>query len=229
MLRGRLGPAFHPGSGACFEAPVVVAGFDHGAGMGEAVEQRGGHLGIAEDGGSFPEAFPEGEGRGDDDRGLLVKLADQVEQELSSGLSEGQMAQLIHDAEVEAHQMSGQSSSAVGAGLGVQLVDQIHDVEDAATGSLANDRPRDADGDLGLACAHPAPVPVPPTGTTLRCRFGNSPRARSRTRVSLTGVPSQVNFSISGATGSPTTVVWYLTERAFFSLISAAGRSLTTL
>lgn len=33
-----------------FEAPAVVAGFDDVAMVGNAVEQRGGHLGVAKDG-----------------------------------------------------------------------------------------------------------------------------------------------------------------------------------
>ena len=36
------------GSAAVFEAPTFVAGLDDVAVMGDAVEQRGGHLGIAE-------------------------------------------------------------------------------------------------------------------------------------------------------------------------------------
>ena len=63
-------------SGAVFGAPGLVAGFDDLAMMGEAVEQRGGHLGITEDAGSFAE----GEVGGDDDRRALVKLADEVEE-----------------------------------------------------------------------------------------------------------------------------------------------------
>jgi len=43
--------------------------------MRDAVEQGGGHLGIAEDGGPLAE----GQVGGDDDRGLFVELADQVE------------------------------------------------------------------------------------------------------------------------------------------------------
>jgi hypothetical protein len=39
--------------------------------MGEAVEERGGHLGIAEDG----RPFAEGEIGGDDHRGLLIEAA----------------------------------------------------------------------------------------------------------------------------------------------------------
>ena len=45
--------------------------------MGEAVEERGGHLGIAEDRGPFAEA----EVRGDDDAGAFVKLAQQMEEQ----------------------------------------------------------------------------------------------------------------------------------------------------
>ena len=43
-------------SGSVLEAPVFVAGFDDLAVMGEPVEERGGHLGITEDGGPFAEA-----------------------------------------------------------------------------------------------------------------------------------------------------------------------------
>ena len=59
------------GSGAVLEAPALVAGLDDLAVVGQAVEQRGGHLGVAEDG--WP--FAEGEVGGDDDRGALVEPA----------------------------------------------------------------------------------------------------------------------------------------------------------
>ena len=45
--------------------------------MGKAIEQRGGHLGIAEHAGPFAEA----EVGGDDNAGLLVELAEQMEQQ----------------------------------------------------------------------------------------------------------------------------------------------------
>jgi hypothetical protein len=45
--------------------------------VGEAIEQRGGHLGVAKD----ARPFAEGEGRRHDDRGALVEAADQVKQE----------------------------------------------------------------------------------------------------------------------------------------------------
>ena len=44
--------------------------------MGQAIEQRGGHLGIAEDAGPFAEA----EVGGDDDAGAFVEFAEQVEE-----------------------------------------------------------------------------------------------------------------------------------------------------
>ena len=45
--------------------------------MSEAVEKRGCHLGVTEDGGPFAEA----EICGDDDAGALVELAEKMEQQ----------------------------------------------------------------------------------------------------------------------------------------------------
>ena len=50
--------------------------------VSEPVEERGGHLGITEDRGPFAE----GQVGGDDDRGLLLETADQMEQQLAAGL-----------------------------------------------------------------------------------------------------------------------------------------------
>jgi len=69
------------------EAVAVVAGFDDVAAVGEPVEQRRGHLGVAEDGGPFGEA----EVGGDDQAGLFVELADQVEEQGAAGLRERQV------------------------------------------------------------------------------------------------------------------------------------------
>ena len=66
--------------------------------MSETVEQCCRHLRIAEDARPFTECEI---GR-DDDRGSLVEAADHVEQQLSSGLGEGQIAQFVEDDEVEA-------------------------------------------------------------------------------------------------------------------------------
>ena len=61
--------------------------------VGEPVEERGGHLGIAEDG----RPFAEGEVGRDEDRYPLVQLADQMEQELAAGLGEREVAKLIEE------------------------------------------------------------------------------------------------------------------------------------
>jgi hypothetical protein len=58
---------------------TVVAGFDDVAVVGEPAEQRRGHLGVAEDG----RPLAEGQVGGNDHRGLLVELADQVEEQLA--------------------------------------------------------------------------------------------------------------------------------------------------
>ncbi|MNY44013.1 hypothetical protein D3C86_1790050 [compost metagenome] len=58
-----------------FESEAVVSGFEDVAMMREAVEQRGGHLGIAEDAGPLAEA----QVGGDDDARVLVELAQQME------------------------------------------------------------------------------------------------------------------------------------------------------
>ncbi len=52
--------------------------------MGQAVQERCRHLGIAK----YRRPFAEGKVRRDDDRGALVEPADKVEEELTSGLRE---------------------------------------------------------------------------------------------------------------------------------------------
>ena len=61
--------------------------------MGEAVQQGRGHLGVAED----LHPFAKVEVGGDDERGLLVELADQVEQQRAARVGERQVAQLVED------------------------------------------------------------------------------------------------------------------------------------
>ena len=62
--------------------------------VGEPIEGRGGHLGVA---GKDAGPLAEGKIGRDDDRGLLVEATDEVEQELSAGLSEGQVAEFVED------------------------------------------------------------------------------------------------------------------------------------
>jgi hypothetical protein len=83
-------PQFCNGNGrVATQAPLrhLVVGFDELAVMGQAVEERRGHLGVAEDG----RPFAEGEVGCDDDRGAFVEAVDQVEEQLSAGLREGQI------------------------------------------------------------------------------------------------------------------------------------------
>ena len=85
------------GSGPVLEAPAFVAGFDDVAAVSEPVEQGGGHLGIAE----HRRPFAEGQIGRDDDRGAFVEPADEMEEQLTAGLGEWQVAKLVEDDEVE--------------------------------------------------------------------------------------------------------------------------------
>ena len=129
------------------EAPAFVAGFDDLAVVCQAVEQRGGHLRVAEDGGPFAK----GEIGRDDDRGPLVKLADQVEQELSAGLGERKIAKFVEDQEVEAGDQVRGPALSFGPGFGVELVHEVDDVEEPAPAAVSDTGARDADREMGLA------------------------------------------------------------------------------
>jgi hypothetical protein len=86
-----------PVSGAVLEAPALVACLDDIAVMSETVELWGGHLWIAED----ARPFAEDEIGGDDHQGVLVEAADGVEQQLPTGLGEGQIAEIVEHDEVQ--------------------------------------------------------------------------------------------------------------------------------
>ena len=115
--------------------------------MSEAIEESGRHLGVAEDAGPFAE----GKVGGDDDGGLLVEPADQVEEELTAGLGKGQIAEFVEDDEVLSGQVAGHAALSAGAALGLELVDQIDDVEEAAAGAVADAGTSNGDGEMGLA------------------------------------------------------------------------------
>jgi hypothetical protein len=107
--------------------------------------------------------------------------------------------------------------------LGLEPIDQIDDVEEAPTRSVADESTGNGDGQMRLARTGAADE----DGIAL---IGDEvPVARSRTRVSLTGVSVKWKSSISLASGSLATVGWYLMERACFSAISADSRSPTIL
>jgi len=94
---------------AVLEAPTVVAGLDDVAMMGQPIEHGGCHLGVAE------HLRPIGEGQigGDQQRRVLIKFADQVEQQPSAGLTEWQIAEFVDD-EIVAQQLLGQPAAATG-------------------------------------------------------------------------------------------------------------------
>ena len=102
--------------------------------VGEAIEQCGRHLGIAEDAGPFAER----QVGGDDDRGALVEPADQMEEQLPASLGEGQIAEFIEDDEVEPGEVVGDPALFAATMLGLQAVDQIDNVVEAAARAVAD-------------------------------------------------------------------------------------------
>ena len=140
-------PGHRQRSGAVLETPAFVAGLDDVAVVGQAVEQGGRHLWIAKD----ARPIAEGEIGGDDDRGALVEPADQMEQQLTAGLGEGEIAEFIEDDEVKAREIIGEPSLAASAAFGLELVDEIDGGEEAAARPGANAASRDSDGEMCLA------------------------------------------------------------------------------
>jgi hypothetical protein len=158
--------------------------------MGEAVEQGRCHLGIAEN----ARPFAEGEIRGDEDRGALVEATDQMEEQLSAGLGEGEIAEFVEDDEVEPGEMIGDTALPAGSSLGFELVDEIDGGEEASARSRSYAASRDGDGQMRLACA--------PTRTTLRCWAMKAPPARSRTSASLISASLNTKSSTSWPTAA---------------------------
>ena len=62
---------------ARLEAETVVAGFDDVTMMGQAIEERRRHFGVAKNSGPFAEA----QVCGDDDTGALIEFAEQVKEQ----------------------------------------------------------------------------------------------------------------------------------------------------
>src|SRR5262249_13409287 len=134
-------------SGAVLEAPAFVAGLGDLVVMGQPVEQRGGHLGVAEDAG------PLGEGQvgGNYDRGALVKPTDQMKEQLAAGLGERQIAELVEHDEVEPGQVIGQATLPSSAGFALQPIDEVDDGVKAAASATADASPCDGDGQMRFA------------------------------------------------------------------------------
>ena len=87
--------------------------------MGQTVEQRGRHLGVAKN----TRPLAECEICRHDHRGLLIEAADQLEQQLPAGLRERQIAELVEDNEILAAQIVGQPPWPSGSALGLKSVD----------------------------------------------------------------------------------------------------------
>src|SRR5262249_27373921 len=119
--------------------------------VGEPIEQRRGHLGVAED----ARPFAEGEVRSDDDRRPLVEPTDEVEEELSARLREGQIAELVEDDEVQAREVVREPPLTPAARLDLEPVDEIDDVVEASTSAAANAVAGDRDGKMALAGSSP--------------------------------------------------------------------------
>src|ERR1700730_12150172 len=73
-----------------------------------------------------------------------------MEQELSAGLSEWQIAELVEHDEVEPGQVIGEPSLAAGAGLALPPGDQGDGGVEAAARAAADASPRDSEGDMAV-------------------------------------------------------------------------------
>ena len=132
---------------SAFEPPTVVAGLDGVTVVGQPIEQRGGHLRIAE----HARPFAEREIGCDDDRGAFVEAADEMEQKLAAGLGEGQISEFVQDDEVRSGQMLGKPALPSAAGLGVEAIDEVDHVEEAAAGTRSDAASGDGNGHVGFA------------------------------------------------------------------------------
>ena len=104
------------------EAERLIPGLDDMAVMRQPVEQRGGHLGVAE------HTRPLGESQvgGDHHAGVLVELREQMKQQGPTGLAEGQIAQFIENHQIHTQQPQGDPARLAGCLLLLQRIDQIH-------------------------------------------------------------------------------------------------------
>ena len=102
--------------------------------VGQAIEQRGRHLGVAE----HARPFSEGQIGGDDDRCSFVEPTNEVEQELAAGLGEWQIAKLVEDDEVDAGQSIGEPALPSIAALRLKPIDEVDHVIEPATGAGAD-------------------------------------------------------------------------------------------
>ena len=124
------------GLAAVSEAVGLVARLDDVAVVREPIQERGGHLRIAEHAGPFAEH----EVGGDDDAGVLVEFRQQMEQQRAAALRERQVAKLVKDHDVEIHQVVREASGAAGGLLLLQRVDEFDRGVEAHALAVAGDR-----------------------------------------------------------------------------------------
>src|SRR5204863_6902398 len=79
-----------------------------------------------------------------------------MEQELTTGLSERQIAEFIEDDEVHAGQVVGEAALATSTGLGLEAIDEIDHVVEPAAGATADAASGDGNGKMRFAGAGPA-------------------------------------------------------------------------
>src|SRR4051812_18171415 len=185
--------------------------------MGQPVEQRGGHLGIAE----HARPFAECEIGGYDDGGALIEPADEVEEKLATGLGEGQIAEFIQHDEVHPGQMLGEPTLPSIAGLGLEAIDEVDDVEEAAAGTGSDAASGDGDGQVGFACAGAANQ----HDVALLGDEAAASEIIDEGLIDRRAVELEVGDVLGS--GSLAMVSWYLIDLACFSLISAESRSPT--
>jgi hypothetical protein len=137
---------------AAAEADGLVAGLYDVAVVGQAVEQRGGHLGVAE----AARPFAEVQVGGDHHAGVLVQPVEQVEQQRPAGLAERQGTQLIEDEQVHAQQEGGDVPGLALGLLLLQCIDQVDGgVEPRPLAVTGDARDADGRGQVRLAGARP--------------------------------------------------------------------------
>ena len=112
---------------AVFESEAVVSGLEDVAVVGQAVEQCGRHLGIAEDARPFAEA----QVGGDDDAGALIELAQEMEEQRTAGCTERQIAELVEDHEIGMDEAVGDLSGSALRLLLLERIDQFDGGEEA--------------------------------------------------------------------------------------------------
>ena len=71
-----------------------------------------------------------------------------MEQQLPARLGERQIAELVENDEVHPAEIVGHAPLPAGTALGLELVDQVDDVEEAAAGTVTDAGPRDGDGQV---------------------------------------------------------------------------------